>query len=282
MSEQSISRRRFLIVGGAAVGGALAAAATWLTRADGSSAAGSTTTTVPADPTSTSPASTTTSTSTTTSAVPITTTGPPATTSTEPGAELIIPVICKEAWGAKSVAGDFTPHTIEHITVHHTAVALASNIEAPARARQHQSYHQDLGWPDLAYHYLIDANGHVYEGRPVDAVGDTATDYDPTGHLLICCEGDFSNQQITGDQYDSLIRMLAWGSSEFGIDPTAIRGHRDVASTTCPGDNLHALVADGTVSTDVAVLAAEGAPELEVTCGTAAAATIAAIEAGEI
>jgi hypothetical protein len=281
MSEQSITRRRFLIVGGVAVGGALAAAATWLTRADGSPAAGSTTSTVPADPTSTSPASTTSS--TTTSAVPTTTaTAPPATTSTEPDVELIIPVICKEAWGAKSVAGDFTPHTIERITVHHTAVALSSNIEGPARARQHQSYHQDLGWPDLAYHYLIDANGHVYEGRPVDAVGDTATDYDPTGHLLICCEGDFNSQQITADQYDSLIRMLAWGASEFGIDPTAIRGHREIASTTCPGDNLYALMADGTVSSDVAAIVAQGDPELDVACGPAATDAIAAIEAGEI
>lgn len=191
-------------------------------------------------------------------------------------------MICKEAWGANPVVGEFVPHTIQQITVHHTAIVLSSNAEAPARARQHQSYHQSLGWPDLAYHYLIDANGHIYEGRPVRAVGDTGTDYDPTGHLLVCCEGNFDTQNPTAAQYDSLIRMLAWGAIEFGIEPGAIRGHREVASTTCPGDNLFAHVADGSVARDVAALTAAGVPVLEVACGKAAEESVAAIEAGEI
>jgi N-acetyl-anhydromuramyl-L-alanine amidase AmpD len=180
------------------------------------------------------------------------------------------------------VTGEFTSHTIENITVHHTAVALTTNSAAPARARQHQSYHQGLGWPDLAYHYLIDANGHVYEGRPVTAVGDTATDYDPTGHFLVCCEGDFNTQQITPAQYESLVRMLAWGSAEFGVTAGSIQGHRDVASTTCPGDNLYPLIADGTIERDVAALVVSAAPALDVVCGQVAIDIVAAIESGTI
>ncbi len=193
---------------------------------------------------------------------------------------MAIPVICKDAWGSQRPAGDFTTHSISRITVHHTAVELESNRRAPARARQHQAYHQSLGWADIAYHFLIDAEGNVYEGRPVSAVGDTATDYDPTGHLLICCEGNFDRQQLPAAQYEALLRVLAWGTVEFAIDPAAIAGHRDYASTTCPGDDLHRLIAAGTLQEDVAS-ALEGQEfHLEPICGAEAVDVVAAIEGG--
>ena len=279
MADASMSRRRFLIVAGAGIGGALAAGAGWLLRTD------------PTNATAPLPSSTGVSTVPPTTAAartvpPAETTAPIATTAApEPTTTIAVPasvpVICKEAWGASGVSGEFTLHTIEHITVHHTAVTLSSNTEAPDRARQHQGYHQSLGWPDLAYHYLIDANGHVYEGRPVDAVGDTATDYDPTGHFFVCCEGYFTSQEITPAQYESMIKMLAWGAAEFGIEPASIRGHRDVASTTCPGDNLYPQLADGSIAADVAAVVADGAPQLEVVCGTEGVDLIAEIEAGD-
>jgi hypothetical protein len=220
------------------------------------------------------PSTSTTSTSTTIAAAPAT------TTTGAPQAATTIEVICKEAWGAQSVAGEFRDHQIDQITVHHTAVLLEANKDAPARARRHQAYHQSLGWPDLAYHYLIDAAGNVYEGRPVSAVGDTATDYDPTGHLLICCEGDFSRQEVPAAQYESLVAMLAWGAAEFGVDPETIRGHRDLASTTCPGDALYAPLADGTLYAQVAEAMRRGVLQLEMVCGSEGSARIGSIEAG--
>jgi hypothetical protein len=164
--------------------------------------------------------------------------------------------------------------------VHHTAAVLDDNRDAPARARQHQAYHQSLGWPDLAYHYLIDANGNVYEGRPVTAVGDTATDYDPTGHLLVCCEGHFDQQALPAAQYATLVEVLAWGAAEFEVDPTTIRGHRDFASTTCPGDALYATISGGTLHAAVVESLRQKTGQLEVVCGSEAASWIAAIEAG--
>lgn len=285
MSGDPLDRRQFLVVAGIAIGGAAAVGASWLLRSDPIEAAPSSSSTSSAPPTTTTSPPTST---TATTAVPMTTTDtpPPETTATTsntiPPGPAAIEVICKSAWGAKAVTGEFISHTIENITVHHTAVALTTNAAAPARARQHQSYHQELGWPDLAYHYLIDANGHVYEGRPVTAVGDTATDYDPTGHFLVCCEGDFNTQQITAEQYQSLVRLLAWGSVEFGVTAASIRGHRDVASTTCPGDNLYLLIADGTIAADVAATIASGVPALDVVCGQVAADLVAAIESGSI
>jgi len=188
--------------------------------------------------------------------------------------------ICPRAWGALPVAGDFKEHTIERLTVHHTAVVLDNNVEAPARARQHQQYHQSLGWPDLAYHYLVDANGNVYEGRPVDAVGDTGTEYDPTSHFLVCCEGHFDEQDITEAQLAALIDMLAWAAEEFNVSPETIRGHRDWTATTCPGDDLYSYVSSGFVEEAVNARLAEGGVRLETVCGDEAIALVAGIEGG--
>ncbi len=265
-----ISRRRFL-TGLGAVG--TVGLATWLTRAGRAPGSATPAPTVTAAPTTipvttTQPPTTTTTAGTTTSAPQTTTTVAPIAAFT---------VICKEAWGALPIAGEFKQHTIDRITVHHTGVVLADNSAAPEQLRGHQEFHQSRGWPDIAYHYVIDAAGNIYEGRPVDAVGDTGTDYDPTGHFLVCCEGDFNQQPITPEQYRSLIEVLAWGAEAFGVDPATIQGHRDVAATSCPGDRLYALLADGSVAADVA--AAEP-HELRLACGAEGEALVAAVETG--
>lgn len=276
MTGPPISRRRFLAASAAGVAAAVAGVAAWLSRSDVVEAISTTTEPVT---TTAAPATTTTTTSPpTTTSHPTTTTTPPTTTTGAP--VLSVQVICRDAWGAVPARDGFKSHTIDQITVHHTAVVLASNAAAPARARQHQQYHQSLGWPDLAYHYLIDANGHILEGRPVAYVGDTATNYDPTGHFLVCCEGDFNQQEIGEAQYRALTELVAWGAVEFGVDPSTIRGHRDLATTSCPGDNLYPLVSDGTLAGDVANLISTGAVELAYLCDQAAVDLVASIEAG--
>ena len=159
---------------------------------------------------------------------------------------------------------------------------MGSNTEAPRRMRSYQTYHQDSGWPDIAYHYLIDANGNIYEGRPVWARGDTFTEYDPTGHFLVCCDGHFDQQGISSAQLEALADVLAWASQQYGVSPATIAGHRDYASTTCPGAQLAALIADGTVQTNVEQRIAAGGPSLSLLCGQAGLDRVADIEAGRL
>lgn len=110
----------------------------------------------------------------------------------------------------------------------------------PLRLGGHQAYHQaDQGWPDPAYQHVVDRNGHVYDGRPVWAVGDTGTDYDPTGLFLICCEGQFNDQAPTEEQLEVAAGPAARASASFTVGLATVMGHRDVASTSCPGDTLY-------------------------------------------
>jgi hypothetical protein len=165
--------------------------------------------------------------------------------------------------------------------VHHTASLLDDNSKAPARLRGHQAYHKSLGWPDLAYHVAVDANGNIYAGRPTTARGDTATNYDPTGHFLVVAEGDFNSHPIPTAQLEGVAVVLAWAATEFSADPSTIRGHRDLTSTSCPGDGFYSFIADGTLEAMVDGHIADGGIDLRVVCDDSAFAVVAAIEAGE-
>jgi len=192
-----------------------------------------------------------------------------------------IDALCRDAWGAQPIVGELVPHTPVRMTVHHTGTVLTSNADAPAHLRDHQAFHQlDRHWPDLAYHYIIDATGVIYEGRRATAVGDTGTSYDPTGHLLVACEGNFEQQEVAEAQLDALADLLAWASGAYAIDPATITAHRDWAPTACPGTALYAPVADGTLETAVRSRIEAGGIGLELRCGVGAEAVVAAIEAG--
>ncbi|UMB68206.1 N-acetylmuramoyl-L-alanine amidase [Mycobacterium paraterrae] len=190
-------------------------------------------------------------------------------------------LICRDAWGARPARPGGKHHTITRMTLHHEAVALGDNRNAPERLRQDQRYHQDQkGWIDIAYHVAVDRNGNLYELRSTDLAGDTATDYDTTGHFLVLCEGDFDREPVSEAQLRGTALAFAWAAQQFRIKSDTLAGHRDFAQTSCPGANLYAHVASGDLKHRIDALLAAGGVNLERSCGPDAAAHVAAIEAG--
>lgn len=186
--------------------------------------------------------------------------------------------ICRTAWGAQPPAGEFTRHQIERLTVHHSAVALRDNRDAPRHLRSYQADHQSRGWPDIAYHLMVDRRGNVYQGRPTWAVGDSGTPYDPTGHLLVLCIGDFESQRLPAAQLDATVNVLAWAAARFDVSARTIRGHRDHAATKCPGEDLYRYLADGTIRRRVA--RRRGSVAMKDLCGAAGRRRVRRIEDG--
>ncbi|WP_163887563.1 peptidoglycan recognition protein family protein [Mycolicibacterium hippocampi] len=167
------------------------------------------------------------------------------------------------------------------MTVHHTGSVLGDNRNAPARLLQHQKLHQnERGWSDIAYHVGVDRGGNIYELRDPQLAGDTATEYDPTGHFLVLCEGDFDQESVTREQLHGAAMAFAWAASTFSISPSVVEGHRDFASTACPGADLYGYVASGELTHLVNELMAAGPVNLQKICGPEAAERVAAIEAG--
>lgn len=187
-------------------------------------------------------------------------------------------VVCREGWGAEPPGAGLIEHTPLRLTVHHSAVAQTSPAQGPARVRRHQRHHQNLGWPDLAYHFVVDRLGVAYEGRDPRFRGDTGTEYDTTGHFLVCLEGEFDSQRPTEAQIATVAGLFGWATAAFGIDPSTIAGHSAYASTGCPGGTVEALLADGSLED---AIRSAGNVELVRLCGERGAVEVARIEALE-
>jgi N-acetylmuramoyl-L-alanine amidase len=191
-------------------------------------------------------------------------------------------LLCRDAWGARPARPGGKPHTITRMTLHHEAVVLGDNRNAPGHLRGDQRYHQDqLGWIDIAYHVGVDRNGSIYELRSTALAGDTATDYDTTGHFLVLCEGDFDQEAVSEAQLHGAALAFAWAAQNFRIATNTLAGHRDLAQTSCPGANLYAHLSSGDLKRRIGDLLATGPVDLQSFCGPDAAARVAAIEAGD-
>ncbi|HLX35568.1 MAG TPA: N-acetylmuramoyl-L-alanine amidase [Candidatus Limnocylindrales bacterium] len=186
-------------------------------------------------------------------------------------------IITRAQWGAdESLRFDYAGHEtwppsyypLQVFIVHHTAGRNNDpNPEATIRA----IYYDDTiirGWGDLGYNFLIDAQGHVYEGRHArnyasgelhdeeDLAGNVARGAHAKGYnsgsLGIAVLGTFDTVLPTTAARNALEQLIAWDAARHGIDPTTsslytnpdtgtskvlnhISGHRDVNATDCPG-----------------------------------------------
>jgi hypothetical protein len=140
------------------------------------------------------------------------------------------------------------PHELSRITVHHTATAQKPDTTLERKMRALQDFSQQSAklagggtkpaWPDVPYHFYVDVRGRIAEGRNIGYAGDTNTDYDPTGHILVVVEGNFETEQPTAEQLRELHKLLRWLSGRWRIPAAEIKGHDDYAATACPGKNL--------------------------------------------
>lgn len=215
-------------------------------------------------------------------AAPSTVGSAPSPTRVSPTTSSAGVLLCRDSWGARPARAGGKPHTLTRMTIHHSGVVLGDNRKAPGRLRQHQRYHQDqLGWIDIAYHVSVDRNGDIYELRTPTLAGDTATDYDTTGHFLVLCEGDFDVEEVTEAQLNGAALVFAWAAQTFGLASDTLAGHRDVAPTTsCPGANLYSHLTSGDLKHRIDALLAAGSVSLQKICGPDASAVVADIEAG--
>ena len=175
---------------------------------------------------------------------------------------------CRESWGAAPIRPGGRGHTLTQLTLHHSAVVLDDNREMAARLRQHQRFHQEeREWIDIAYHIAVDRNGQLYELRPAELVGDTATPYDPTGHFLVVLEGNFELEKVTDEQLNGVAIAFAWAAQRHNIPTNTLQGHKDVTPTTaCPGANLEAFITSGELVRRVDAVVDRGPVELIPTC----------------
>ncbi len=143
------------------------------------------------------------------------------------------------------------PHRITHVTLHHTGDTkpLRREDDPVTRLRGLQSWGaSDRNWWDVPYHYLLDLDGRVFEGRDWHFIGETNTNYNPNGHFLISIIGNYDLQEPTPAQLGSIADMMAWALQTFSLPLESIGGHYQYADSGCPGKFLRRYLEDGTIT----------------------------------
>ena len=162
-------------------------------------------------------------------------------------------IIPRAGWTANEPR-PYKQHVPVRITVHHEGTRLEVTDDAAKKIKAIQVWGMgpDRSWVDIPYHFLIAPDGKIYEGRAVTTVGETATEYDPTGHLLITCLGNLEQQEVPSAQLASLIKLIAHACKKYNLPYETITSHRDNSTqTTCPGKNLYKYFENGYVKAEV-------------------------------
>jgi hypothetical protein len=177
-------------------------------------------------------------------------------------------MITRAQWGANEGlrrSGQEFDTSIAKIVVHHTGTpnevtdygALCRGILANETAGE---------YIDIAYNWLIDPNGNIYEGRwaqdyPAGArhtgersganVRGAHASYHNTRTIGVALMGNYDIAAPPPAMINALVTFLAWKCARWGLDPRArglygasngavenlfnVCGHRDTGPTACPG-----------------------------------------------
>ena len=184
---------------------------------------------------------------------------------------------------SNEAAGD-----VKFLIVHHSETGNDYAADRVARTLNSMfSYHTgDKGWNDIAYNFLVDKYGTIWEGRtgslsaPVkgDATGGSQ------GFAQLCCFiGNHTSEPPTQAAQDAMASLLAWLAGRYNINLRAgktitftsrgsnkwpagtqvttdpIAGHRDMSQTACPGEACYPLVR-GALLTSAQAKAGTSAP----------------------
>ncbi|MDP7476969.1 MAG: N-acetylmuramoyl-L-alanine amidase [Candidatus Peribacteraceae bacterium] len=138
---------------------------------------------------------------------------------------------------------------VKLLVVHHTAQTIAGDDRsALERMRALYEYHANSrSWGDIGYHYVIDEQGTIYEGRSggVNVVGGHVY-CGNVGTVGVALMGNFEKEQPTLKQVKALQWLLMDLSKAYDIDlnkhisfkgksTSPIVRHKDLISTDCPG-----------------------------------------------
>lgn len=174
-----------------------------------------------------------------------------ATLAAAPKATGALNIISRSSWGA---AREVPRHMSRHvapwnvITVHHSAMPLGTSTSFAGRAGevrtiQRAHLNKPEGWGDIGYHFLIDPEGRVFEGRRLNWRGAHVGGMNDH-NLGVCLLGNFNEDRPTAAAVASLQRLLDQLCAQNSIPRSQVRYHREwaTANTECPGTALVPIV----------------------------------------
>jgi hypothetical protein len=120
--------------------------------------------------------------------------------------------------------------TIQRLVIHHSATP--ANTTPESIARYHVGHMQ---WPGIGYHFVVAADGRIYQTNELATISYHAASANETG-VGICFVGNFMEAPPPAVQVRAGAHLVAWLLQELRLRGDAVKGHRELMQTACPGD----------------------------------------------
>jgi hypothetical protein len=185
-------------------------------------------------------------------------------------------VVRRAEWGAdeqfRHGKTQYDPR-FDKVIIHHTATPNGASNWAE-QVREIYAFETWHGYQDIAYHYLVDPNGVIYEGRwahhfhsgetpdAANGRGQPVHGAHAIGHnnrtLGIAVLGNYMSAQLSAAAENSVAALIAWQCGRWGIDPRGsgvyiddgglpewldnVCPHGRTTNTLCPGTHVVAAL----------------------------------------
>lgn len=167
---------------------------------------------------------------------------------------LPVQLVPRKQWDARpwTRRADMRLDNVAGIVLHHTVTEQRGNLEQIVRSVQ--AYHMDgRGWSDIAYNFLIGADGRVFEGRgwanesgatgKKNLAGEFLDDADKRFYS-VCFIGDYSTlpeqkgHTLSEPQVEAFRRLRVNYLMAAKPEAGAVVTHNQFKATACPGENV--------------------------------------------
>ncbi|MGL4992298.1 MAG: N-acetylmuramoyl-L-alanine amidase [Sarcina sp.] len=93
-------------------------------------------------------------------------------------------------------------------------------------------WHLANGWTGIGYHFYITKTGKIYRGRPENAIGAHAKQFNKDS-VAIAVEGKYGIENMPSIQRGAVEKLGGYLRGKYNIDN--IKGHGELIPTSCPG-----------------------------------------------
>ena len=153
-------------------------------------------------------------------------------------------IVRRDQWSERSPREPFVAlrkRRVKGVVVHHGGVREAPAGVAAVLA--FERHHMDeRGWNAIAYNWLVDEAGVIYEGRGAGVVGGATRGWNSRTESI--CYTQWGGDALPQAAKKSIRWLVDDVAYRYG-DGLWVKAHRDFSSTTCPGDVLYRFVQEG-------------------------------------
>ena len=122
---------------------------------------------------------------------------------------------------------------INKVIIHCSATPEGRDV----KTKEIKKWHLSNGWSDIGYHYVIELDGKVVEGRPVELVGAHCFGQNKFS-IGVCYIGGMNKSMSkpkdtrTEEQKESIIKLIKKLRGRYG--DLTIHGHNEFSNKACP------------------------------------------------